>query len=170
MFTKKRIIKEISVYRDVWRTIIKQLEWPEILSMRLVCVLFSNLEETSLEGVRNDIYQELLLCYPDRNRRVQRIFEYSIWGFLLGWSNYLDSKPSYLDVGQDRNHVHSHIPLYDKKKILWTMKCMMQKCCRTHKNRVRTQQALGSTNMIRAARMSGWLKISRPKNWDTYFK
>lgn len=167
-------VKLPDLYTDVWRAVIHCLEWPEMMGMRLVCKEFSKLLELSIAQIcvkiRADI-EPLILEKP--------VGGYSIVIYLRSLTLYNWNINQHDVESVDNNHYVimrefpniTPSPVFKGTMILYNLKIIFTSCSRDFNagNAFEIARHTGHTRFIRAARISGYLDIPRPKNWESFF-
>lgn len=181
------------VYADAWRAIVSFLEWPERLGMRAVCRAFYTKQEGLQLGAINEmIILELLphsgitLRPPDdtdcihSKPRHQCLEDCHIHRSQDGGTTLLSKCGFDHHMRYNRNWYDSCYLYLNAVLSIYYLTVSLKGSFygnlvsseRPLKERCRQRVTLlhGSTSIVRAARIAGFLKMNRPRNWDTLFK
>lgn len=177
MFKRLRrcpIIELPELYTDVWRAIIPFLEWPELMGMRLVCVSFSKLRELSIETICKQIREDLMLQSPLHNRENIHLYLrcYRYAGKSHIYVNMVEKEgEEFYRCFQEAGSMRP-VPLLKGLDILHTLNIiliMIRRDGNCAHDIFEMAKYTKNIRIIRAARISGFVKMNRPKNWDTFF-
>ena len=154
------------LYVDVWRAVIQHLEWPERLGMRVVCKDLHGLQELSLKTISQLIRTDLIgLTYTvpyDEERVLRRNLNY------YGPITYIHMLSRTQETAEQLLFIsitpRLRVPFMRGIDIIYMLRWVYR--CRYAADVART---LGSSRPVRAMRIAGYIKMTRPKNWETFF-